>query len=179
MARLLEHYRKEIVPELMQKLGCTSSMAVPRLTKVVINMGVGKALENDKRLTAAVEDLTTIAGQRAVVTRARTSIAAFKLREGQGIGCRVTLRGRRMYEFVDRLVNVAIPRIRDFRGCSPRAFDGRGSFSLGLAEQTVFPEIAAERVEFVQGMNIAFVTTARTDDDARELLTRLGFRFRR
>ena len=179
LARLQERYQQEIVPELMKALGAKSPMAVPRLEKVVLNMGVGKALENDKRLAAAAEDLTQIAGQRAVITRAKISVSGFKLREGQAIGCRVTLRGRRMYEFVDRLLNVAVPRIRDFRGSSPRSFDGRGNYNLGLSEQTVFPEIAADRVEFFQGMDIAFVTTAKDDSEARMLLDRLGFRFRK
>lgn len=179
VARLLDRYRKEIVPALQAALGVKSPMAVPRMQKVVLNMGVGKALENDKRLTAAAEDLTLIAGQRAVVTRAKVSVAGFKLREGQAIGCRVTLRGLRMYEFLDRLLNVAIPRIRDFRGCSPRSFDGRGNYSLGLQEQTVFPEIAADKVEFFQGMDITLVTTAGDDREARLLLDHLGFRFRK
>ena len=179
MARLLDRYRKEIVPELMKLRGYTSPMAVPKMTKVVLNMGVGKALENDKRMGAAVEDLTTIAGQRAVVRKAKISVSGFKLREGQSVGCQVTLRGVRMYEFLDRLLTVAIPRIRDFRGCSPRSFDGRGNYNLGLTEQTVFPEIAADRVEFVQGLDIAFVTTAKTDEEARELLERFGIRFRK
>ena len=179
MPRLMDRYRKEIVPALMKKFSYTTPMAVPRVTKVVVNMGVGKALENDKRLPAAVEDLTTITGQRAVVTKAKLSVAGFKLREGQGVGCRVTLRGDRMYEFVDRLLTIAIPRVRDFRGCSPRAFDGRGNYNLGLSEQTVFPEIAADRVEFLQGMDIAFVTTAKNNEEARELLEQLGIRFRK
>ena len=179
MARLKERYKKEIVPALMQRFKYTTPMAVPKLQKVVVNMGVGKALENDKRLPAAVEDLTTITGQRAVVTKAKLSVAGFKLRDGQGVGCRVTLRGDRMYEFVDRLFSIAIPRIRDFRGCSPRAFDGRGNYNLGLSEQTVFPEIAADRVEFVQGMDIAFVTTSKSNEEARELLEQLGIRFRK
>ncbi len=179
MARLLERYRKEIIPQMMKARGYTSPMAVPKITKVVLNMGVGKALENDKRMGAAVEDLTTIAGQRAVVRKAKISVSGFKLREGQAVGCQVTLRGARMYEFLDRLLCVAIPRIRDFRGCSPRSFDGRGNYNLGLTEQTVFPEIAADRVEFVQGLDIAFVTTAKSDEEARDLLERLGIRFRK
>ncbi len=179
MARLLEQYRKAVVPEMMKQFSYTSSMAVPRMVKVVVNMGVGKALENDKRLTAAAEELTQITGQRAVTTKAKISVSGFRLREGQAIGCRVTLRGLRMYEFMDRLFNIAIPRIRDFRGCSPRAFDGRGNYNLGLTEQTVFPEIAADRVEFFQGMDIAFVTTANSDEEARALLERLGLRFRK
>ena len=179
MARLKDRYKKEIIPALMKRFSYTTPMAVPKLEKVVVNMGVGKALENDKRLPAAVEELSTITGQRAVVTKAKISVAGFKLREGQGVGCRVTLRGDRMYEFVDRLFSIAIPRIRDFRGCSPRAFDGRGNYNLGLAEQTVFPEIAADRVEFVQGMDIAFVTTSKSNEEARELLEQLGIRFRK
>jgi large subunit ribosomal protein L5 len=179
MARLLEHYRAAVVPEMMKRFSYTTPMAVPRMVKVVVNMGVGKALENDKRLSAAAEELTQITGQRAVTTKAKISVSGFRLREGQAIGCRVTLRGLRMYEFVDRLFNIAIPRIRDFRGCSPRAFDGRGNYNLGLTEQTVFPEIAADRVEFSQGMDIAFVTTAKSDEEARALLERLGLRFRK
>ena len=179
MARLLERYRKEIIQQMMKARGYTSPMAVPKITKVVLNMGVGKALENDKRMGAAVEDLTTIAGQRAVVRKAKISVSGFKLREGQAVGCQVTLRGVRMYEFLDRLLCVAIPRIRDFRGCSPRSFDGRGNYNLGLTEQTVFPEIAADRVEFVQGLDIAVVTTAKSDEEARDLLERLGIRFRK
>ena len=179
MARLIERYRKEIVPELMKQFGYRSPMAAPRMVKVVLNMGVGKALENEKRLTAAAEDLATITGQRPVIRKAKISVSGFKLREGQAIGCQVTLRGQRMYEFMDRLLNIAIPRIRDFRGCSLRSFDGRGNYNLGLAEQTVFPEIAADKVEFLQGMDIAFVTTARTDEEARELLYRFGLRFRK
>ena len=179
MARLRERYVKEIVPALMKQFGYTSPMAVPKVVKVVVNMGVGKALENEKRLGAAAEELTQITGQRAVVTKAKISVAGFKLREGQSIGCRVTLRGARMYEFMDRLFSIAIPRIRDFRGCSPRSFDGRGNYTMGLAEQTVFPEIQADRVEFVQGMDISFVTTAKSDDEARELIRHLGIRFRK
>lgn len=179
MARLLEHYRKHILPELTKQFGYKSAMAVPRMVKLSINMGVGKAVENEKRLATAVEELTVIAGQRAVQTRAKVSISNFKLRENQAIGCRVTLRGDRMYEFLDRFFNIAAPRIRDFRGFSPRAFDGRGNYNLGLSEQTVFPEIQADKVEHVQGMDMAFVTTARTDDEARALLAALGMRFRK
>lgn len=179
MARMREFYRKEVVPALMKEFGYKSPMAAPRVEKVVLNMGVGKALENEKRLTAAAEDLTAIAGQRAVITKAKLSVSGFRLREGQAIGCRVTLRSDRMYEFMDRLFNIAIPRIRDFRGCSPKAFDGRGNYNLGLTEQTVFPEIAADKVEFVQGMDIAFVTTAETNEEAKALLERLGLKFRK
>jgi len=178
MARLMERYRKEIVPQLAQKLGRQNKHSLPRLEKIVLNMGVGKALEDKTRLEVSAQQLTQIAGQKAVITKAKKSISSFRLREGNPIGCRVTLRGRRMYEFLDRFINVALPRIRDFRGVNPKSFDGRGNFNLGLTEQLVFPEIDPDKVNFSQGMDIAFVTSARTDDEARELLKAFGMPFR-
>jgi large subunit ribosomal protein L5 len=177
-ARLLVRYRQEIRGRLRQQHGYKNDMAVPRLDKIVVSMGVGAALQNPKRLEEAQKHLTQIAGQRAVLTKAKGSIAGFRLRQGNAIGCKVTLRRQRMYEFLDRLVSVAIPRIRDFRGLSPKAFDGRGNYSMGLTEQTVFPEVDADKMEFVQGMNIAICTTARTDKEALELLNQFGFPFR-
>jgi len=178
MARLMERYRKEIVPQLAQKLGRQNKHSLPRLEKIVLNMGVGKALEDKTRLEVSAQQLTQIAGQKAVITKAKKSISSFRLREGNPIGCRVTLRGQRMYEFLDRLISVALPRIRDFRGVNPKSFDGRGNFNLGLTEQLVFPEIDPDKVNFSQGMDIAFVTSARTDDEARELLKAFGMPFR-
>ncbi len=179
MARLQDMYKEKVVPELMQAFGYTNRLAVPRLLKVVVNMGVGKATENKKRLEDAVRDLATITGQKPLVTRARKSVSAFKLRQGNEIGCKVTLRGPRMYEFLDRLISVALPRIRDFRGFSADAFDGNGNYTLGLHEQTVFPEINIDKVEFVQGMDITLAFSGRSDDVSRELMRRLGFPFRR
>jgi len=178
MARLLETYKNRVVPELMKKFGYTNPMAVPCIEKVVVNMGVGKATENKKRLEDAIRDLATITGQKPVVTRARKSVAAFKVREGQEIGCKVTLRGKRMYEFLDRLISLAIPRIRDFRGIPATSFDGRGGYTLGLAEQVVFPEINIDKVEFVQGMDITVRITGNSDEASRELLRLLGFPFK-
>ena len=178
MARLLERYQKEIAPRLAERLGRTNRLSLPRLQKIVINMGVGKALQEKSRMEQAAEQLTLIAGQRAVVTRAKTAISGFRLREGNEIGCRVTLRGRRMYEFLDRLISVALPRIRDFRGVNPKSFDGHGNYSLGLAEQVVFPEIDPDKVTFAQGMDITFVTSTNSDDEARELLRSFGMPFR-
>jgi large subunit ribosomal protein L5 len=178
MARLLERYRKEIVKQLAEKLGRTNVLSLPRLQKIVINMGVGKALQEKSRLDQAVEQLTLIAGQRAVITRAKKSISSFRLRKGNPIGCKVTLRGRRMYEFLDRLISIALPRIRDFRGVSPKSFDGHGNYSLGLSEQLVFPEVDPDKVNFTQGMDITFVTSTNKDDEARELLRALGMPFR-
>ncbi|CCJ33299.1 MULTISPECIES: 50S ribosomal protein L5 [Caloramator] len=175
--RLKEKYEKEVVPALREKFGYKSIMEVPRLEKVVINMGVGDAKDNPKLLEAAVNDLTTIAGQKAVVTRAKKSVSNFKIREGMPIGCKVTLRGTRMYEFVDKLINVALPRVRDFKGVSNKAFDGRGNYALGIKEQLIFPEIEYDKVEKVRGMDIIFVTTAKTDEEARELLRLLGMPF--
>jgi large subunit ribosomal protein L5 len=168
-------YREELVPALRDQLGLVNVMQVPRLDKIVVNMGVGDALKDGRMLDAAVEDLTTITGQKPVITRARKSIAGFKLREGNAIGVKVTLRGDRMWEFFDRLVALAIPRIRDFRGLDPRSFDGRGNYTFGLTEQLIFPEIDYDKVLKVRGMDITIVTTARTDDDGRALLLALGF----
>jgi large subunit ribosomal protein L5 len=173
--RLKTRFREEIVPQLQQELGLANVMQVPRLDKIVVNMGVGEALKDGRMLDAAVEDLTTIAGQKPVITRARKSIAGFKLREGNAIGVKVTLRGDRMWEFYDRLVSLAIPRIRDFRGLDPRSFDGRGNYTFGLTEQLIFPEIDYDKVLKVRGMDITIVTTARSDDDGRALLRALGF----
>jgi large subunit ribosomal protein L5 len=178
MIRLKDQYRTEVAPRLTEEFGYTSPMQLPRLAKVVLNMGLGEAIQNHKVLESAVEELTMIAGQRAVVTRARRSIAAFKLREGMTIGCRVTLRGQRMWEFFDKLVNVALPRVRDFRGVSPQAFDGRGNYSLGIREQIIFPEINYDRVNKIHGMDITVVTSTDKDDEAFALLREMGFPFR-
>ena len=175
--RLKVRYREEVLPRLRQELGYANAMEVPRLQKVVINMGVGDALKDARMLEAATQDLAVIAGQRPVVTKARKSIAGFKLREGMSIGAKVTLRGDRMWEFVDRLITVAIPRIRDFRGLSRRSFDGHGNYTLGLTEQLIFPEIDYDKVVKVRGMDITVATTARTDDEGRALLIALGFPF--
>jgi large subunit ribosomal protein L5 len=175
---LKERYRQEIIPQMMKKYGYKNVMQVPALNKVVVNMGVGEAIQNAKSLEAAVNDLTTITGQRPVVTKARKSIAAFKLRTGMKIGCKVTLRGNRMYDFFDKLVNVVLPRVRDFRGVSPRAFDGRGNYTLGLREQVIFPEIDYDKIDKVRGMDITVVTTAKTDEEARDLLRLVGMPFR-
>jgi large subunit ribosomal protein L5 len=176
---LKEHYLKEIRSALVEEFGYTNELQAPRLVKVVINIGVGEALENTKALDHAVEDLTSITGQRPIITRARKSIASFKLREGRSIGVKVTLRGERMWAFLDRLVNVALPRTRDFRGVSPDSFDGRGNFTLGLREQLIFPEIHYDKIDKARGMEISIVTTARTDEEGRALLERLGMPFRR
>jgi large subunit ribosomal protein L5 len=178
MARLQEQYRKHIVPELMTKFGYKSVMEVPRLTKIVLNMGVGEAVGDKKIMDNAVADLTKIAGQKPVVTLARTSIATFKIRKGYPVGCMVTLRGTRMYEFLDRLVSIAIPRIRDFRGVSGRSFDGRGNFNMGVKEQIIFPEIEYDKIDALRGMNISIATTAKTNDEARALLAGFHFPFR-
>lgn len=176
---LKERYKQEISPSLMKKFDYTSPMQVPKIEKVVINMGVGEAVQNAKVLDGAVEDLAQISGQKPVVTRAKKSIAGFKLREGMPIGAKVTLRGERMYDFLDKLINVALPRVRDFRGISPKAFDGRGNYTLGLKEQLVFPEIEYDKVDKVRGMDVVIVTTANTDEEARELLTQMGMPFRK
>jgi large subunit ribosomal protein L5 len=173
--RMKTRYREELVPSLRDELGLSNVMQVPRLEKIVVNMGVGDALKDGRMLDAAVEDLTTITGQKPVITRARKSIAGFKLREGNAIGVKVTLRGDRMWEFYDRLVALAIPRIRDFRGLDPRSFDGRGNYTFGLTEQLIFPEIDYDKVLKVRGMDITIVTTAHNDDDGRALLLALGF----
>ncbi len=177
-ARLKEYYRSTVVPALMKEFGYKNVMAVPRLEKITINMGLGEASQNPKLLDSAVQELALIAGQRPVITRARKSIAAFKLRAGMTIGCMVTIRGDRMYEFLDRLMNVALPRVRDFRGLSTRSFDGRGNYTLGLRDQLVFPEIDYNKVDKIKGMNITITTTARTDAEGLALLKHLGMPFR-
>ena len=179
MSRLKEIYQKEIVPILIEDFGYGNVMQVPRLVKVVVNIGLGEALQDAKALDGATRDLSTITGQQPIITRARRSIAAFKLREGMAIGAKVTLRGRRMYDFVDRLLNVALPRQRDFRGLSRDAFDGRGNYTLGLEEQLIWPEIQYDSIDKVRGMEISIVTTAKTDEEARRLLTLLGMPFKR
>jgi large subunit ribosomal protein L5 len=179
MTRLAQKYSDEVAPALRQQFGYSSPMAIPRLAKVVINMGVGEASADAKLLDQAVEELGTIAGQRPAITRARKSISNFKLREGMAIGCRVTLRGTRMWEFLDRLMNLALPRVRDFRGVSAKAFDGRGNYTLGIRDQLIFPEINYSKVQKVKGMNVSIVTTARTDEEAKALLGGLGMPFSR
>ena len=179
MARLKDKFSNEIAPALQQKFNYKNVMQIPMLEKVVINVGVGEAIQNSKAIDAAVADLMKITGQKPVVTRAKKSIAAFKLREGMPIGTKVTLRGDRMYEFVDRLMNVALPRVRDFHGVSDKAFDGRGNYTLGVKEQLIFPEIEYDKIDKVRGMDIIFVTTAKTDEEARELLGMLGMPFRK
>ncbi len=176
--RLLERYRKEIVPALMEEFGFTTPMRVPRITKVVLNVGVGEAMDNAKALDGAVEDLRTITGQQPVITRARKSIAGFKLRAGHAIGVKVDLRGERMWAFLDRLMNVALPRTRDFRGVSPDAFDGRGNYTLGIREQLLFPEIDYDKIDKVRGFEVTIVTTAQNDEEGRRLLALLGMPFR-
>lgn len=177
MSRLKETYLNEIMDAMQKKFEYKNVMQIPKLDKIVINMGVGEAKENAKILETAVKDLETITGQKAVITRAKNSVANFKLREGQPIGCKVTLRGDKMYEFLDRLVNLALPRVRDFRGVNPNAFDGRGNYALGIKEQIIFPEIEYDKVDKVRGMDIIFVTTANTDEEARELLTLFNMPF--
>lgn len=179
MSRLRDLYENEITKKMTEKFGYKNPMMVPKIDKIVINMGVGEAKENSKLLDAAVKELETISGQKVVLTRAKNSIANFKLREGQAIGCKVTLRGDKMYEFLDRLVNLALPRVRDFRGVNPNAFDGRGNYALGIKEQLIFPEIEYDKVDKVRGMDIIFVTTAETDEEARELLTQFGMPFKK
>lgn len=178
MSRLLNEYRERIIPELYEKLGRSNPHAVPKLEKIVISMGVGEAIQDRKRLEVAAEHLTQLSGQKAQITRARKSVAGFRLREGYAIGCRVTLRGRRMYDFLDRLVSLALPRVRDFRGLNPRAFDGSGNYNYGLSEQLVFPEIDADSVTTPQGMNITFVTTAKTNEEGLILLRAFGMPFK-
>ncbi len=179
MSRLKDTYYNEIVDAMTKKFGYTNVMQVPKLDKIVINMGVGEAKDNAKVLDAAVKDLETIAGQKAVLTRAKKSVANFKIREGLAIGCKVTLRGEKMYEFLDRLVNLSLPRVRDFRGVNPNSFDGRGNYALGIKEQIIFPEIEYDKVDKVRGMDIIFVTTAKTDEEARELLTLFNMPFQK
>jgi large subunit ribosomal protein L5 len=178
MARLQDRYQKEIVPHLKQKLGRDNVMSLPRLQKIVVNMGVGKALQDKNRLEQAAEQLAQITGQKAQIRKAKKAVSAFRLRENNPIGARVTLRGKRMYEFLDRLISIALPRIRDFRGVNPKSFDGNGNYSLGLTEQQVFPEIDPDKVTFAQGMDVTFVTSTRNDDEARELLRGFGMPFR-
>jgi len=178
LARLRDKYTKEIAPALQQKFGYKNVMQIPKLEKVVINMGVGEAISNSKSIDSAVGDLMKISGQKPVVTRAKKSIAAFKLRAGMPIGTKVTLRGDRMYEFVDRLMNVALPRVRDFHGVSAKSFDGRGNYTLGIKEQLIFPEIEYDKIDKLRGMDVVFVTDAKTDEEARELLGMLGMPFR-
>lgn len=179
MSRLWERYKNEISERMIKEFGYKNRMEVPRLEKIILNVGLGEAIQNIKLLDAAVDELTAIAGQKAVVTRAKRSIAAFKLREGMPIGCMVTLRRGRMYYFLDKLLNIVLPRVRDFRGVSPKSFDGRGNYTLGLKEQVIFPEVDYDKVEKVAGLNITLVTTARTDDEARFLLQEMGMPFRR
>ena len=178
MARLQDRYRKEVVDQLKKKLGRDNAFSIPKLEKIVVNMGIGKALQDKNRLEQATEQLSQLTGQKPQVTRAKKAISAFRLREGNAIGCRVTLRGRRMYEFLDRLISTALPRIRDFRGVNPKSFDGHGNYSMGLTEQGVFPEIDPDKVTFVQGMDVTFVTNVDSDDEARELLRAFGVPFR-
>lgn len=177
MARLKEKYVNEVMPALQSKFKYNSSMQIPKLEKVVLNMGVGEVKDNPKAMDSAVNDLQLITGQKPIITKAKKSVAAFKVRQGMNIGCKVTLRGERMYEFVDKLLNVSLPRVRDFRGVSANAFDGRGNYSLGLKEQLIFPEIEYDKVDKVRGMEITFVTTAKSDEEARELLSQLGMPF--
>lgn len=177
MARLKDKYLSEVVPAMQSQFKYTSAMQIPKLEKVVLNMGVGDVKENPKAMDAAVNDMATVTGQRPIITKAKKSVAAFKVREGMNIGCKVTLRGNKMYEFVDKLFNVALPRVRDFRGVSGNSFDGRGNYSLGVREQLIFPEIEYDKVDKVRGMDIVFVTTARTDEEAKALLKQLGMPF--
>jgi large subunit ribosomal protein L5 len=178
MARLQEQYNQTIAPALVTKFGVANKMAIPKLDKIVINMGVGRATQDKALLEAAVESLARISGQKPYVTKAKVSVASFRLREGNDIGCKVTLRGKRMFEFLDRLISIALPRIRDFRGVNPNSFDGHGNYTLGLAEQVVFPEIDADKLHHTQGMDITFVTSTAKDDQARELLHAFGMPFR-
>ena len=177
MSRMSEKYKAEIAPALMKKFGYKSVMQIPKLEKIVVNVGLGEARENPKAIEAACNDIGAITGQKPIVTKAKKSVANFKLREGMNIGCKVTLRGEKMYEFMDRLFNLALPRVRDFRGINPNAFDGRGNYSLGIKEQLIFPEIDYDKIDKIRGMDIVFVTTAKTDEEARELLTQFGAPF--
>jgi large subunit ribosomal protein L5 len=178
MARLLDAYKKDIAKAMLETFNYKNALAIPKVSKIVVNMGVGKATQDKTLLDSAVESLSKITGQKPVITKAKTSVSGFRLREGNDIGCKVTLRGRRMYEFLDRLISVALPRIRDFRGVNPNSFDGHGNYSLGLAEQVVFPEIDADKIQHTHGMDITIVTTAKNDDHARELLRQFGMPFR-
>ena len=179
MTQLESYYEEQVAPKLKEKFKYKNVHQIPKLEKIVLNMGLGEAIQNIKILDSAVEELTNIAGQKPVITRAKKSIAAFKLREGMPIGCMVTLRRIRMYDFFNKLVNIALPRVRDFRGISPKAFDGRGNYSLGIKEQIIFPEIDYDKIDKIKGMNISIVTTARTDEESRELLTLMGMPFRK
>ncbi|HPK58344.1 MAG TPA: 50S ribosomal protein L5 [Bacilli bacterium] len=179
MNRLLTKYKEQVVPKLMEKFGYSTVMEVPKIEKIVVNMGIGDSISNSKLLDAAVEDLTTITGQKPIVTKAKKSIAVFKIRENMPIGAKVTLRGERMFEFLDKLVTISLPRVRDFRGVNPNSFDGRGNFSLGIKEQLIFPEINYDKVLKIRGMDIVIVTTAKTDEEGRALLSMLGMPFRR
>ncbi|HOG16364.1 MAG: 50S ribosomal protein L5 [Syntrophaceae bacterium PtaU1.Bin231] len=178
MARLKEYYKREVVPALVKEFGYKNMMQVPKMEKIVINMGLGEAIQNVKALDSAADEIARITGQKPVITKAKKSISTFKLRQGMSIGCRVTLRGDRMYEFFDRFVNIALPKVRDFRGISPKSFDGRGNFATGLREQIIFPEIDYDKIEKTRGMNIVITTTAKTDDEARYLLKIMGMPFR-
>ena len=177
MSRLKEQYQNEIKDAMMAKFGYKNVMQVPKLEKIVVNMGVGEAKENQKILESAQKDMEIITGQKSVITKAKKSVANFKIREGMGIGCKVTLRGEKMYEFADRLISIALPRVRDFRGVNPNAFDGRGNYALGIREQIIFPEIEYDKVDKIRGMDVIFVTTAKTDEEARELLRQFGMPF--
>ena len=179
MSRLKDQYLNEIVPAMVEKFGYKNIMEVPKIDKIVVNMGVGEAKDNAKLLESAVKDMEMITGQKAVTTKAKNSVANFKIREGMAIGCKTTLRGEKMYEFADRLINLALPRVRDFRGVNPDAFDGRGNYSLGIKEQLIFPEIEYDKVDKIRGMDIIFVTTAKTDEEARELLRLFNMPFAR
>ncbi len=178
MARLRDRYREEVAPALQERFDIQNPMRIPKLEKIVVNMGVGEAAQNSRALDGAMEDLAKITGQKPQLRRARKSIAGFKIREGMPVGARVTLRGERMWEFLDRLISIALPRVRDFRGISPRSFDGRGNFALGLREQTIFPEVSYDSIDATRGLDVAVVTTAETDEEARELLRLLGMPFR-
>jgi len=179
MARLLEKYSKEILPAMMDKFQYGNIMAVPRILKIIVSMGVGRAVENQKILDSVAKDLATVTGQKPLITKAKKSVSGFKLREGYAVGCKVTLRGRRMYEFLDRLISVTVPRIRDFRGLNTEAFDGRGNYNVGLTEQIVFPEISIDDIQFVQGMNITFVISGKSDEESLEMLRLFGMPFKR
>lgn len=179
MSRLKDTYNNEIVDSMVKKFGYKNTMQVPKLNKIVINMGVGEAKENSKALENAINDLEIITGQKVIRTKAKKSVASFKIREGMDIGCKVTLRGERMYEFADRLINLALPRVRDFRGVNPNSFDGRGNYALGIKEQLIFPEIEYDKIDKVRGMDVIFVTTANTDEEARELLSQFGMPFKK
>ncbi|QGU00790.1 LSU ribosomal protein L5p (L11e) [Candidatus Syntrophocurvum alkaliphilum] len=178
MARLYDEYRQEIVPKLMDKFQYKSVMQVPKVEKIVLNIGVGEAVQNPKALDGAINDLVVISGQKPIVTKAKKSIAGFKIRQGMPIGCKVTLRGERMYDFLDKLINIVLPRVRDFRGVSPQAFDGRGNYSLGIKEQTIFPEIEYDNIDKIRGIEVSIITTAPTDEEARELLRSMKMPFR-